>query len=203
LSAVVVLGIIRAALPRASPFLVEGLHTNLALVAIAFGGLHIVASILDPYARLGPVDALVPFVSAYRGTWLGLGVVSGYIYVASVAISWPVRRLPRPLWLWLHRVLYAGWALALLHSLGTGSDARNEVFLFLNIVAVAAVLVAFISVRVSEGLPSSPALWAAAAALALLVVFAIAAWALNGPLVPGWAQAAGTPPDLLHSSPSP
>ena len=195
------LGIIRAALPKASPFLVEGLHTNLALVTIGFGAVHITASILDSYARLGPVDALVPFVSAYRGTWLGLGVISGYVYVGSVAISWPLRRLPRPVWLWLHRSLYAGWALALLHSLGTGSDARNEVFLFLDIVAVAAVLVAFISVRVSEGLASSPAIWSAAAALALIAVFAMAVWALNGPLQPGWARAAGTPPDLLHSSP--
>ena len=201
MSAVAILGIVRSALPKASPFLVEGLHTNVALVTIGFGGLHILASILDPYARLGPVDALVPFVSAYRGTWLGLGVVSGYVYVFSIGISWPVRRLPRTWWRWLHRALYAGWALALIHSLGTGSDARNEVFLFLNIVAVAAVLVAFITIRVSEGWTSSPALWGACAGLALLVVFGIAVWALNGPLQPGWARAAGTPPDLLHSSP--
>lgn len=191
----------RTALPKTSPFLVEGLHTNLAVLTVAFGALHVLASILDPYARLGPVDALVPFVSAYRGTWLGLGVLSGYVYVVSVLISWPVRRLPRTLWRWLHRGLYAAWVLALVHALGTGSDARNDVFLFLNVVAVGAVLIAFIAVRVAEGWRSSPPLWAGLAALAFLVVAAVAVWAFNGPLQPGWARAAGTPPDLLHTSP--
>lgn len=202
MTAVLVLGIVRSALPKASPFLVEGLHTNLALVTVAFGGLHVVASILDPYARLGPVDALVPFISAYRGTWLGLGVVAGYVFVLSVLISWPVRRLPRTAWRWLHRALYLAWVLALVHSLGTGSDARNEVFLFLNILAAGSALVVFISVRVAEGWRSSPALWAALTAVALLIVVGVAVWALDGPLQPGWARSAGTPADLLHS-PSP
>jgi sulfoxide reductase heme-binding subunit YedZ len=196
---VAVLGLLRSALPKWSPFLVEGLHTNIALLTRGFGGLHVLASILDPYAGLGPVDALVPFVSAYRGTWLGLGVVSAYVYVISVLISWPVRRLPRPVWLWLHRALYAAWAFALVHSLGTGSDARNQVFLFLNVVAVASVLTAFISVRVAEGWKSSPALWVAVAVLGLLVVGGVAVWAYEGPLQPGWARASGTPPNLLHS----
>lgn len=195
------LGIVRSALPKASPFVVEGLHSNLALLTLAFGGLHVVASILDSYAGLGPVDALVPFVSAYRGTWLGLGVLSGYLYVVSVLISWPVRRLPRTVWRWVHRGLYAAWVLALLHALGTGSDARNEVFLFLNVLAVGAVLIAFISIRVAEGWPSSPPLWAAVAAVAFVVVVALGVWAFNGPLQPGWARAAGTPPNLLHTSP--
>jgi sulfoxide reductase heme-binding subunit YedZ len=201
MSAVAVLGILRSAMPKVNPFLVEGLHINAALLTIAFGGLHILASILDPYARLGPLDALVPFVSAYRGTWLGLGVISGYVYGFAIVTSWPMRRLPRPLWLWLHRTMYAAWVLALMHALATGSDTRNELFLFLNILAVAGVLAAFIGLRVTEGWPASPALWGAVAGLALLVILGVGVWAVDGPLQPGWARASGTPPDLLHPSP--
>ncbi len=199
LSAVAILGIVRAAVPTRSPFIVEGMHANLALLTVAFGGLHIVSSILDPYAGLGPVDALVPFVSAYRGTWLGLGVISGYLCAAGIVFSWPVRRFPRRTWLWLHRTLYAAWALALVHSLGTGSDTTNRLFVFLNVIAVAAVLVVFIAFRVSEGWMARPRLWAVIAAGAVVVVLGIAVWAVNGPMQAGWARASGTPPDLLHS----
>ena len=199
MSAVVILGIIRAALPTASPFLVEGIHINLALMVIGFGGLHILAAILDPFARLGPIDALVPFVSAYRGTWLGLGVISGYLYGVAILTSWPARRLPRGTWRWLHRTMYVGWALALMHSLATGSDVRNETFLFLNLVAVAGVLVAFLGYRVAEAWPKLPLLWAALAVVAVMTALGIGVWAADGPLQAGWARSSGTPPDLLRS----
>lgn len=199
MSAVMILGIVRSGVPTAFPFLVEGAHINLALLAIAFAGLHIVAAVLDPFARLGPIDALVPFVSAYRGTWLGLGVVSGYVYSANVLMSWPARRFSRATWVWLHRSMYVAWVLALLHSLGTGSDARNELFLLLNVLCVAGVLVAFLAVRVIEGWRAVPTLWAGLALLAVLVTLGIGIWAVEGPLQPGWARSSGTPPDLLRS----
>jgi methionine sulfoxide reductase heme-binding subunit len=199
MTAVVVFGIVRAALPSASPFLVEGAHINIALLTIAFAGLHVVAALLDPFARLGPIDSLVPFVSAYRGTWLGLGVISGYVYAVAILSSWPARRLGRAVWLWLHRTTYAAWALALVHSLGTGSDVRNNVFLLLNVAAVAVALAVFLGVRVAEGWRRLPPVWAAAALAAVLTVLALAVWAANGPLQAGWARSAGTPPDLLRS----
>ena len=199
LTAVVVLGIVRSSTPRAAPQLVEGLHVNVALMAAIFAGLHVVAAILDPYAGLGPPDALVPFISAYRTTWLGLGVVSAYLYAATVVTSWPARRFSRRVWLWVHRVMYLGWVLALIHSFGTGTDARNEVFLILNVVAVVFVLVAFLGLRVAEGWRTLPALWAGLGVLAVIVVAGVAIWALSGPLQPGWARSSGTPPGLLHS----
>jgi methionine sulfoxide reductase heme-binding subunit len=197
LTAVVILGIARAALPTTSPFVVEGLHINLGLLAVVFGGLHVLGAILDPFARLGPIDALVPFASAYRGTWLGLGVVSAYLYAVALLTSWPARRLPRQTWLWLHRLMYVAWVLALVHSLATGSDSRNQAFLLVDLLAVAGVLVAFLGLRVAEGWSRVPALWAALGAVAVVVVFAIGVWAINGPLQPGWARTSGTPPDLL------
>src|SRR5579864_4424677 len=109
LTCVMLLGILRSALPSAYPRLVESLHTNLALLAIAFGVGHVLAAVLDPFAHLGLVDALVPFGSVYRRTWLGLGVVSGYLIAAVVLTSWPARRLSRGIWLWVHRTMYAGW----------------------------------------------------------------------------------------------
>jgi len=185
MSATLIVGIVRAAMPSASPFLVEGIHVNLALLTVAFAGLHVVAAILDPYAGLGPMDALVPFVSAYRGTWLGLGVVSAYLYAVGALSSWPARP--------------TAWVIALVHSLATGSDARNELFLLLNVAAVAAVLVAFLAFRVAEGWRRLPPLWAALAVVAVITVIGVGVWAAAGPLQPGWARSSGTPPGLLQS----
>jgi methionine sulfoxide reductase heme-binding subunit len=197
MSGVVVLGIVRAASPSLRPAVVEGLHINLALLAVAFAGLHVLAAVLDPFAGLGPMDAVVPFASAYRGTWLGLGVVSAYLYAVAALTSWPARRLPRTAWRWLHRTMYGAWLLALLHSLGTGSDATNRLFLFLDLVVVAAVLVAFLAYRVAEGWQTMQPLWGLLAALAVVAVVAFTVWAVNGPMQPGWAKASGTPPGLL------
>ena len=199
MTVVVILGIIRAALPASMPLVMEGLHINIAFLTVVFGLLHLLGAILDPFARLGLADALVPFVSAYRGAWLGLGVISAYLYVVALVTSWPQRRIPRVYWLWLHRAMYAGWGVALVHSLGTGSDVRNQVFLVLNIVALAAVLVAFVAFRVTEGWKGSPRLWGAVAAAAILFVLGVAVWAAAGPMQPGWARSSGTPPDLLHT----
>jgi predicted ferric reductase len=199
MSAVVMLGIVRAAVPTAYPVLIEGAHINLALLTVAFGGLHVVAAVLDPFAGLGPVDALVPFVSAYRGTWLGLGVISFYLYAVAVLTSWPVRRLPRSSWVWLHRTMYAAWVLALAHSLATGSDARNQVFLLLDLLAVAGALIFLLAYRVAEGWPAHPPLWAAVAVIALVATIGLAVWYANGPLQPGWTRSSGTPTNLLRS----
>lgn len=199
MTVVLIFGIVRAALPSTNPVLTEGAHINIALLTVAFAGLHILAALLDPFARLGPIDSLVPFVSAYRGTWLGLGVISGYLYIAAVLLSWPARRLSRPVWLWLHRANYAAWLLALVHSLGTGSDARNRVFFLLNVAAVGIALAVFLGVRVAEAWNRLPPLWAAVAVVAVATVLVLAIWASHGPLQEGWARSAGTPPDLLRS----
>lgn len=199
LTGVLILGIVRAALPAAFPFVVEGAHINIALLAIVFGGLHVLAAILDPFAHLGPIDAVVPFASSYRSSWLGLGVISAYLYGSAILTSWPARRLPRSSWVWLHRLMYGAWVLAIMHSLGTGSDVRNDLFLLLNLGAVAGVLVIFLTVRVAEDWRRLPLVWSAAAVAAVLVVFVLAVWAVNGPLQPGWARSSGTPPGLLRS----
>jgi methionine sulfoxide reductase heme-binding subunit len=199
MSAVVILGIVRAAMPRLNPFLAEGLHANIALMAIAFAGLHVVAAIADPFARLSALDALIPFQSEYRRAWLGLGVISAYLYLAAALSSWPRRRLPRGAWLWLHRAMYGAWAVAILHSLGTGSDARSVLFLALDVVAVAGVLAVFLGIRAVEGWARRRRLWPSLAIAAVVGTVALGAWAVNGPLQSGWARASGTPPDLLGS----
>jgi DMSO/TMAO reductase YedYZ heme-binding membrane subunit len=171
---------------------------NVTLLAVAFAALHVVAAVADPYAQLSVLDALVPFASAYRTTWLAFGIASGYLFAVVLVSSWPVRRLGRLAWQWLHRVAYVGWVVAVVHSLGTGSDVRNPVFLALTMAAVVGVLATFLGVRLAEE-RNHRSLSAAVGVLAILTIVLIAVWAANGPMRPGWARSAGTPPGLLHT----
>src|SRR3982074_2535965 len=80
LTAVVALGILTAgsaARSRVWPrFVSAELHRNVSLFAMAFLVVHVVTAVADPYAKLGWRDAAIPFLSAYRPFWLGLGVVA-------------------------------------------------------------------------------------------------------------------------------
>lgn len=201
LSAVIVLGVVRSALPKWRPLLVGGVHRNLALVALAFAAAHVVSAVLDPYAHLKIVDALVPFVSAYRPIWLGLGVVSAFLISFVMATSWPVRRFSNLTWQWLHRMVYIAWVAAVLHAIGTGSDTRNPAYLVLDVTAVISVAVTFVGLRAVEGWRGRPLASAAAAAVTVVTVVLISVWLFTGPLQPGWARQAG-PPDLLAHPPS-
>jgi hypothetical protein len=48
LTAAIILGTLRAALPATSPAVLGGIYTNLALMTVAFAAVHVVASLLDP-----------------------------------------------------------------------------------------------------------------------------------------------------------
>src|ERR1700733_8199054 len=54
-------------------FVVEGIHRNVSLLAIAVLVVHVATSLLDPFAGIHLIDALVPLTGSYRPVWLGLG----------------------------------------------------------------------------------------------------------------------------------
>lgn len=203
LTAVVVLGIATTtrrqgqAWPR---FLNARLHGNLALATLAFLALHIATAILDPFARLRWIDAVIPFAAAYRPVWLGLGVVAAEL-LAALAISSVLRpRLGFRAWRVLHWAAYACWPVALLHGLGTGTDARAAWFEVLDAGCVGLVFAAVVAWRLGHGWPRAATLRTVVAIASGVGVVALALWTINGPMAPGWARAAGTPPDLLSTA---
>jgi predicted ferric reductase len=126
LTAVTVLGllsVVRWQRPSWPRFLTADLHSNLALLSIVFVGVHVTSAILDPFAKLGISAAAVPFASTYRPLWVGLGVISVYLFIAMIVTSLLRERIGQRTWRAVHWVAYAGWPLAVLHSMGSGSDA--------------------------------------------------------------------------------
>ena len=124
-------------------FAVAAIHRNIALLTITFLAVHIAAAIIDPYAGIGWLDAIVPFGSVYRPFWLGLGAVAGDLFLAVVATSLLRTRIGVRTWRAVHWATYACWPVAVVHGLGTGgADSRLGWVLGLTGVCVLAVAAA-------------------------------------------------------------
>ena len=202
LTAAVALGVIdvrRFNAPGWPRFLIDALHRNVALLAMAFLVLHILTSVLDSFASISLVDALVPFVGSYRTFWLGLGAVAFDLLLAVIATSLLRERFGYATWRAVHWLTYASWPIALLHGLGTGSDTKSTWMLLLTLGCLVVVLGAVL-VRVIAAWQSYPA--RARAALGGTGVFTLflALWLPSGPLGAEWARRSGTPAALLGSS---
>jgi methionine sulfoxide reductase heme-binding subunit len=173
------------------------LHRNVSLMAVCFLAVHVATAILDPFARLSLTDAVLPFTSAYRPIWLGLGVIAAELTVLLVVTSALQPLLGYTAWRRIHWLAYLAWPVAVLHGLGTGSDNRMAWLLWLNVACVGAVWVTLVSWRLLVPGKSGRPLRLAVAILASAAVVVLAIWTLNGPMQPGWARVAGTPPSLL------
>ena len=141
-SGVVALGLLTTARwqrPGWPRFLTAELHRTVALVAVAFTALHVLTAIVDPYAHLGLLAALVPLASSYRPVAVGLGVVSLQLLLAVMVTSLVRDRVGHRLWRAVHWLAYAAWPLAVLHSVTAGSDATAPWMLAADAVSVAAV----------------------------------------------------------------
>ncbi len=206
LSASVMLGItgtLRWRLGARTPrFVVDGLHRNVSLLVVVLLAAHIATSLLDPFAHLRLIDAVVPLASRYRPLWLGFGALAFDLLVALIVTSVLRARLGLRAWKAVHWAAYLCWPVAVLHGLGTGTDARSAWLQLLTAVCVAGVVVA-LAARLLRDWPARAGLRLGALALVAASVAGTVAFSLQGPLRPGWARRAGTPPTLLAATRAP
>jgi methionine sulfoxide reductase heme-binding subunit len=102
-----------------------GLHRNTALLALLVLATHIGTVVADSYVNIRWYDTVVPFVGTYKSFWLGLGTLSLDIGLLLVVTSLVRHRLPRRLWRGVHLLAYLAWPVALVHSVGIGTDMRS------------------------------------------------------------------------------
>jgi len=199
LTAVTVLGILNAVrwAPRGTPrFVLQRVHRNVSLVAVVFIVIHVATAVIDGFAPIRWIDAVVPFRSAYRPIWLGLGAVAFDLLLAVIVTSLLRARLGYHAWRAVHWTAYGLWAVAVFHGLGIGSDAKQVWMLALVVLCLAAVAGAVIW-RVAIGWPAWTPTRVTMAIGVVAVPVALGAWVLGGPMRAGWAARAGTPRRLL------
>jgi methionine sulfoxide reductase heme-binding subunit len=194
-----VIDVKRWSTPRLPRFVIDSLHRNVSLLALAFLVAHILTSVLDSFASISIVDAFVPFVGSYRPFWLGLGAVAFDLILAVILTSLLRARIGYGAWRAVHWLTYASWPIALVHGLGTGSDATSTWLLALTIICMAAVLIAVLA-RAIAGWRENTRLRAGALGGAGAFSLFIALWLPSGPLGSEWGRRSGTPATLLAHS---
>ena len=101
-------------------------HEQTANAGLAAIGLHGVTLLGDAFLRPSAIDLLVPFTIDYRPVYTGLGIVAGYA-AAILGLSFYARkRIGGKRWRKIHRATPVVYAMALIHTLGAGTDAGSS-----------------------------------------------------------------------------
>ncbi len=114
----------------------RAIHEALSLSTLAMVAIHGTALLGDAFMHPGIAGITVPFAGSYRPLWTGTGIVAGY-GLAFLGLSYYARdRVGAGRWRRLHRLTAIFWLMALVHSIGAGSDAAELWFLALNLALV-------------------------------------------------------------------
>jgi methionine sulfoxide reductase heme-binding subunit len=147
LTLTMVLGITTTSRPRARNwpgFAQQELHRRISMLSMVFLAIHVLTSILDTYVHIGWLAIIVPFASAYGRFWVTMGTVALDLMVAVLLSSLLRSRMKPGTWRGMHWLAYACWPVALAHTFGLGTDARQGWVLILGAVCVLSVGVALL-----------------------------------------------------------
>jgi methionine sulfoxide reductase heme-binding subunit len=101
---------------------IRALHEFTTVLWMPLAALHVVALLVDATARIGVVDVFVPFHASYGTLAIGLGSLSVDVLVAVTIAAYLKRRMRKDVWVWVHRLAYAAFALIFLHAVLSGTD---------------------------------------------------------------------------------
>jgi sulfoxide reductase heme-binding subunit YedZ len=137
--------------------LTQYLHRTAALTGLLLLVLHLVTVLIDSYAGVGVLGALLPLASGYRPVAVSLGVLSMYLLVAVIGTgllraSFANSARGARSWRAVHLLSYPAWALSAGHFLTAGTDAGRW-WARLVLLAGCGVVAAGVLVRLSDRQP--------------------------------------------------
>jgi sulfoxide reductase heme-binding subunit YedZ len=101
------------------------LHEQTALAGLIAIAVHGLTLLGDAFLHPGIAGIAIPGAMSYRPFWTGLGIVGGYL-AAALGLSFYVRKRIGPrLWRKAHRATIVVYLLAVVHTLGAGTDAST------------------------------------------------------------------------------
>ncbi len=134
---------------RGLPAWLLDLHTYLGTLSIVFTAIHVGGLVLDQYVHFGWRDVLVPMASAWKPGAVAWGIVAMYLLVAIQLTSWFRKRLPKRVWLAVHRTSFGLFAAGTVHGIQAGSDWTVRVVQIVT-AAVTLALAALLAARVRK-----------------------------------------------------
>src|ERR1700733_6230133 len=135
-------------------FAIDGVHRTSSLLAIVFLLVHIATAVLDSFAPISLLDSVIPYAGPHRPLWLGLGATAFDLLLAVAITSGLRQRLGYRPWRAVHWLAYGAWPIAVLHGLGTGSDATRGWMMIVYAVCAGAVVAAALG-RIAIGWPAA------------------------------------------------
>lgn len=97
-------------------------HEHLSLLSLGFLILHVLVLLVEKVEPLSLAEILVPFISAYRPFWTGIGIISFYLTIL-VTVTFYIRKwISMKTFRTIHYLSVAAYFGSLLHSVYAGSD---------------------------------------------------------------------------------
>ncbi len=141
----------RAGWRRLPAFVAQGLHRSATLLAAILLVIHVVSAVVDDFVDIQAIDLVIPFrAEAYRTVPLGLGTLALDLVLVVVASSLLRHRVPERAWRVLHTLAYPCWLLAVVHTLGIGTDVGAPVVRGLVIGCITVVTVGLVASLVAR-----------------------------------------------------
>ena len=149
-SAAVFVGALRARGPYVGEPSGSRRRLELAIIHEVLGLATIVALLIHGFVLMGDnylpqnlADIAIPFVGPYHPVPNGIGIISGYIFMAfSLSYYFRDRLGGEERWKAVHRITLLAWAGSIYHTLGEGTDREQAWFLAILVLPAAAALVA-------------------------------------------------------------
>jgi sulfoxide reductase heme-binding subunit YedZ len=98
-------------------------HEALSLATMLALVVHAVSLLGDSFFSPSVADLTIPFVSGYKEPWMSIGIVAGWALLILGLSYYARRRIGSARWRRLHRLTSVAWIAAVVHALGTGTDA--------------------------------------------------------------------------------
>jgi sulfoxide reductase heme-binding subunit YedZ len=135
---------------------VRAVHDLTSVLWLPLAMAHVIALLLDPYAKIGVADLVIPFLVPYGSFAIGLGTISLQLVVVVVVSTWLRSKLTHQGWLAIHRLSYVAFVAAFAHGLLAGTDFAQPVLVALAWVTAAALaIVAFRRLTAARGRQSA------------------------------------------------
>ena len=107
------------------PAKLKHFHESATLVTLGLIVAHGGLLLFDSYLRPGLAGITLPFALSYRPLFTGVGIIAGWL-AAILGLSFYARkRIGVKTWRFMHRFTIVVYLLALVHVIGSGTDARS------------------------------------------------------------------------------
>ena len=112
--------LIDSILPRTFTF---DFHQFISLLALGFTGVHVAVLAFDHYAPFSVGQMMIPFISAYRPFWVGIGILATYLMVLVTVTFYLRKRIGMRAFRLIHLSSLLAYLGATVHGVMAGTDS--------------------------------------------------------------------------------